>query len=99
MVRDCFNTSQNGEEMVKILLLTSTISLAAIVEFNVTNNDTTKVNKFYYNGKIKIKGMKVNKFKEGEWTYYKKDGSILKVEHYKNGKLKNSLLLGEKNGK
>ena len=36
--------------------------------------------------KVKLGRMKNGK-KDGKWTYYNKDGSIDKVEEYKNGKL------------
>jgi len=70
------------------------ISLSAVTKFNVTNNDTTKVNTFYKNGQLKSKGLKINKFKCGYWYYYNENGKILKVEKYKQGRLVKDMEIG-----
>ena len=85
-----------GEKMKTIILLLS-VSLCSVTEFNITNNDTTNISKFYKSGKIKLKGMKVNKFKEGKWIYYTKNGAILKIEEYKNGRKTKNFKLGALN--
>ena len=70
------------------------ISLGVVTKFNVTNNDSTKVKNFYENGQLKTKGLKINKFKCGDWYYYDKTGKIIKVERYKQGRLIKDIEIG-----
>ena len=63
-----------------IIIALISISLGVVTKFNVTNNDTTKVKNFYKNGQLKTKGLKINKFKCGDWYYYNESGKIIKVE-------------------
>ena len=59
--------------------------------FNVTNNDTMFVNTYYNDGTLKVKGIKVNKLKQGEWYYYNTNGFPFKIEKYKNDKVVSSM--------
>ena len=62
-----------------------TMSFGAVESFAVSYGDTLKYQKFYKNGKIKVEGIKVKKFRDGLWKYYDKNGKIIKAELYDNG--------------
>ena len=79
---------------MKYIFLCLGISLAAITEFSITNNDTIFVKKYHENGEIKEKGVKVWKLKEGNWFYYNKSGFPYKIEKYNNGKMIDSFSVG-----
>ena len=68
--------------------------MSAITEFSITNNDTIFVKKYYENGMIKEKGVKVWKLKQGNWFYYKESGFPYKIEKYNNGKVIDSFSVG-----
>ena len=78
-----------------IVIALISISLSAVTKFNITNNDTTKVKNFYENGQLKTKGLKINKFKCGDWYYYNESGRIIKIEIYKQGRLIKDMEIGE----
>ena len=42
---------------------------------------------YYENGQIWIEGNYKDGKEDGKWTFYNKDGSIYKVEEYKDGEL------------
>ena len=79
---------------MKYILLFIGISISAITEFSVTNNDTIFVKKYYENGAIKEKGVKVWKLKQGKWFYYNKNGFPYKIEEYEYGKVIESFSIG-----
>ena len=79
-----------------IAILSSSLCFSSISMFKVTYGDTTKVTEYYKNGSIKKKGTKVRNFKDGYWYLYSKEGKIVMVEHYKNGKLLNDAKLGSR---
>ena len=62
-----------------------TITFGALESFTVSYGDTLKYQKFYKNGKIKVEGIKVKKFRDGLWKYYNKNGKMIKAELYENG--------------
>ena len=45
-----------------------------------------KTTGFYKHGPIKYEGEYINNMKNGEWTYYKSDGNIDRIEKFENGK-------------
>ena len=72
---------------MKFILLFIGISMSAITEFSITNNDTIFIKRYYESGEIKEKGVKVHKLKQGKWFYYNKNGFPYKIEKYNNGKV------------
>ena len=83
---------------MKYILLFS-FTFASVTSFNVTNNDTIFVNKYYEDGTLKAKGRKLNKYKDGAWYYYCNKGKIIKVERYINGRLIKTLNIGDSDEK
>ena len=80
---------------MKYILLCVGLSVAAITEFSITNNDTIFVKKYYESGGIKEKGVKVWKLKQGKWFYYNENGFPYKIENYESGKLLKSFEIGD----
>ena len=74
--------------MKKIILLLFTISLmfGQITKIETNYGDSTRVVEFYKNGKIKLEGSRLAKFKHGKWYYYDEIGMLVKVEKYHHGR-------------
>ena len=51
-----------------------------------SSQDSTKVVEYYMNGKVKVEGIKINKFKHGSWKHYNEKGMIIKTEKWHHGK-------------
>ena len=79
---------------MKYILLCVGLSVAAITEFSVTNNDTIFIKKYYKNGIMKEKGVKVHKLRQGKWFYYNEKGFPIKIENYRYGKVTDSFSIG-----
>ena len=64
------------------------ISLIFILIMNLlfSVQDSTKVVEYYMNGKVKVEGLKVNKFRHGNWKHYNEKGMIIKTEKWHYGK-------------
>lgn len=45
---------------------------------------------YYPTGEVRAKGTMDGYYKEGEWTYYYKDGSVELIEYYTKGELDSS---------
>lgn len=45
---------------------------------------------YYPTGEVRAKGTMDGYYKEGEWIYYKKDGSVELIEYYTKGELDSS---------
>ena len=63
-----------------MVILTLTMSLLFSVQ------DSTKVVEYYMNGKVKVEGIKINRFKHGSWKHYNEKGMIIKTEKWHYGK-------------
>ena len=63
-----------------MVILTLTMSLL------FSSQDSTKVVEYYMNGKVKVEGIKINKFKHGSWKHYNEKGMIIKTEKWHHGK-------------
>ena len=67
-------------------ILASGIMFGAFTSMQTTYVDTTKVAIFHDNGKIKTEGVKIRKFKHGEWRHYNEKGRLIKVDKYNHGR-------------
>ena len=72
-----------------MVILTLTMSL--LFSFQ----DSTKVVEYYMNGKVKTEGLKVNKFRHGNWKYYNEKGMIIKTEKWHYGKKTRTIDIGQ----
>jgi len=68
-----------------IVMLMICIGFAQIIKIETAYGDSTYVEEYYMNGKVKIKGYKVNNFKHGDWFFYTDKGKVDKIVRYKNG--------------
>lgn len=62
----------------------------------ISQNKTLKVKNYYENGALKDKGKFKNEIKTGMWYYYNSIGHLQKKEHWKNGKLKFSIIYNQR---
>jgi antitoxin component YwqK of YwqJK toxin-antitoxin module len=53
-------------------------------------NERRLLREYYKNGALKLKGQYLNRYKEGVFEYYNKNGQLVKTEEYKNGGLINT---------
>jgi len=74
-----------------VLLLMMAVGFGSVKSFSVSHGDTLKYQTFYSNGKVKLEGIKVKKFREGLWKHYDKNGKMIKADLYKMGVRVNSL--------
>ncbi len=74
--------------MIKTILviLMSGIMLGAFTSMQTTYGDTTKVAVFHDNGKIKTEGVKIRKFKHGDWKHYNENGRLVRIDKYNYGR-------------
>ena len=63
-----------------MVILTLTMSLL------LSSQDSTKVVEYYMNGKVKVEGIRINKFKHGDWKHYNERGMIIKTEKWHYGR-------------
>ena len=68
-----------------VLLFVMALGFGSVKSFSVSYGDTLKHQTFPSNGKVKMEGIKVKKFRDGLWKYYDKNGKIIKAELYDNG--------------
>ena len=60
-----------------------------------SSQDSTKVVEYYMNGKVKVEGLKVNKFRHGNWKHYNEKGMIIKTEKWHYGKKTRTIDIGQ----
>ena len=72
-----------------MVILTLTMSLLFSVQ------DSTKVVEYYMNGKVKVEGIKINRFKHGSWKHYNEKGMIIKTEKWHYGKKTRTIDIGQ----
>ncbi len=72
-----------------MVILTLTMSLLFSVQ------DRTKVVEYYMNGKVKVEGIKINRFKHGSWKHYNEKGMIIKTEKWHYGKKTKTIDIGQ----
>ena len=72
-----------------MVILTLTMSLL------FSSQDSTKVVEYYMNGKVKVEGIKINKFKHGSWKHYNEKGMIIKTEKWHYGKKTRTIDIGQ----
>jgi len=91
---------KNGKEIGTFRFYDKTSSSfpIAIKEF-YTNSDSVNVSYFFLNGKLKTKGMFLERNRIGKWTYFFENGKVLSEESYKDGLLSGPLKIFYKNGK
>ena len=75
-----------------MVILTLTMSLLFSVQ------DSTKVVEYYMNGKVKVEGIKINRFKHGKWLYYNERGILFKTEEWYYGRKTRTFDLSEITG-
>ena len=75
--------------MKLMVILTLTMSLLFSVQ------DSTKVVEYYMNGKVKVEGIKINRFKHGSWKHYNEKGMIIKTEKWHYGKKTRTIDIGQ----
>ena len=75
--------------MKLMVILTLTMSLLFSVQ------DSTKVVEYYMNGKVKVEGIKINRFKHGCWKHYNEKGMIIKTEKWHYGKKTRTIDIGQ----
>tara|TARA_R100001082_G_scaffold81816_1_gene48740 strand:- start:216 stop:458 length:243 start_codon:yes stop_codon:yes gene_type:complete len=63
-----------------MVILTLTMSLL------FSSQDSTKIVEYYMNGKVKVEGIRINKFKHGDWKHYNERGMIIKTEKWHYGR-------------
>ena len=64
------------------LMVILTLTMSLLFSFQ----DSTKVVEYYMNGKVKVEGIRINKFKHGSWKHYNENGMIIKTEKWHYGK-------------
>ena len=64
------------------LMVILTLTMSLLFSFQ----DSTKVVEYYMNGKVKVEGIKINRFKHGSWKHYNERGMIIKTEEWHYGK-------------
>ena len=74
-----------------VLLFVMALGFGSVKSFSVSYGDTLKHQTFPSNGKVKMEGIKVKKFREGLWKQYDKNGKMIKAELYKMGVRVNSV--------
>ena len=74
-----------------VLLFVMALGFGSVKSFSVSYGDTLKHQTFHSNGKIKMEGIKVKKFREGLWKHYDRNGKMIKAELYKMGVRVNSV--------
>jgi len=74
-----------------VLLFVMALGFGSVRSFSVSYGDTLKYQTFHNNGKIKMEGIKVKKFREGLWKYYNRNGKMIKADLYKMGVRVNSV--------
>ena len=76
------------------------ISLIFILIMNLlfSVQDSTKVVEYYMNGKVKVEGIKINRFKHGKWLHYNEKGMIIKTEEWYYGRKTRTFDLSEITG-
>ena len=72
-----------------MVILTLTMSLL------FSSQDSTKVVEYYMNGKVKVEGIKINRFKHGSWKHYNEKGMIIKTEKWHYGKKTRTIDIGQ----
>ncbi len=77
--------------MKLMVILTLTMSLL------FSSQDSTKVVEYYMNGKVKVEGIKINRFKHGSWKYYDENGMVIKTEKWHYGKKTRTFDIGQVN--
>ena len=68
---------------------------ASITAISTDYGDSIRVRKYHTNGELKSTGIKINKFKDGKWKHFDKDGYLEKVEIYKKGRKVKTLSIGD----
>ena len=74
-----------------LLLLMMAVSFGSVKTFSVSYGDTLRYQSFHSNGKVKLEGIKVKKFRDGLWKHYNKNGKMIKADLYKRGVVVNSV--------
>ena len=72
-----------------MVILTLTMSLL------LSSQDSTKVVEYYMNGKVKVEGIRINKFKHGDWKHYNERGMIIKTEKWHYGRKTKTIDIGQ----
>ena len=72
-----------------MVILTLTMSLL------FSSQDSTKVVEYYMNGKVKVEGIKINRFKHGSWKHYNEKGMIIKTEKWHYGNKTKTIDIGQ----
>jgi len=72
-----------------MVILTLTMSLL------FSSQDSTKVVEYYMNGKVKVEGIRINKFKHGDWKHYNERGMIIKTEKWHYGRKTKTIDIGQ----
>ena len=72
-----------------MVILTLTMSLL------FSSQDSTKVVEYYMNGKVKVEGIRINKFKHGDWKRYNENGMIIKTEKWHYGRKTKTFDIGQ----
>ena len=83
------------KSIVVVFLIFSSL-FGSVKSFEVTQGDTTKYQAFYENGKLRLEGIKVKKYRDGFWKHYDKNGKMIKADMYKMGIRVNSLDMSRK---
>ena len=74
-----------------VLLFVMALGFGNVKSFSVSYGDTLKYQTFHKNGKVKLEGIKVKKFRDGLWMHYDKNGKMIKADLYKKGVVVNSV--------
>tara|TARA_Y100001951_G_C11228775_1_gene233341 strand:- start:606 stop:863 length:258 start_codon:yes stop_codon:yes gene_type:complete len=77
------------------ICLIATVGFGNVKMFSVTHGDTTKYQSFHENGKLKLEGIKVKKYRDGLWKHYDKSGRMIKAEMYDKGFITDTLNMSE----
>ena len=64
------------------LMVILTLTMSLLFSFQ----DSTKVVEYYMNGRVKVEGIKINRFRHGSWKHYDANGMIIKTEKWHYGK-------------
>ena len=76
------------------LMVILTLTMSLLFSFQ----DSTKVFEYYMNGKVKMEGIKINRFKHGSWKHYNERGMIIKTEEWYYGRKTRTFDLSEITG-